>query len=55
MKIMFFVYLCYSDISEELLGRCLYTSQSEEPDLLIRTSGEVRLSDFLLWQVFAFF
>ncbi|XP_045196592.2 dehydrodolichyl diphosphate synthase complex subunit DHDDS-like [Mercenaria mercenaria] len=39
-----------SDISEELLEKCLYTNQSCHPDLLIRTSGEVRLSDFLLWQ-----
>ncbi|XP_052807996.1 dehydrodolichyl diphosphate synthase complex subunit DHDDS-like [Mya arenaria] len=39
-----------TDVSEELLERCLYTNQSVEPDLLIRTSGEVRLSDFLLWQ-----
>ncbi|XP_006631578.2 dehydrodolichyl diphosphate synthase complex subunit DHDDS [Lepisosteus oculatus] len=39
-----------SDVSESLLGKCLYTSNSPDPDLLIRTSGEVRLSDFLLWQ-----
>ena len=39
-----------SDISEELLERCLYTRGSRDPDLLVRTSGEVRLSDFLLWQ-----
>ncbi|XP_071801029.1 dehydrodolichyl diphosphate synthase complex subunit DHDDS-like [Asterias amurensis] len=39
-----------SDISEGLLEKCLYTSQSPDPDLLVRTSGEVRLSDFLLWQ-----
>jgi ditrans,polycis-polyprenyl diphosphate synthase len=39
-----------SDISESLLERCLYSSKSKPPDLLIRTSGEVRLSDFLLWQ-----
>lgn len=39
-----------SDICEDLLEKCLYTNQSSDPDLLIRTSGEVRLSDFLLWQ-----
>ena len=40
-----------SDISEELLQQCLYTSKSQDPDLIVRTSGECRLSDFLLWQV----
>ncbi|KAM4796383.1 dehydrodolichyl diphosphate synthase complex subunit DHDDS [Rhinophrynus dorsalis] len=39
-----------SDVSESLLDHCLYTANSPDPDLLIRTSGEVRLSDFLLWQ-----
>uniref|UniRef100_A0A2C9JCA4 Alkyl transferase n=1 Tax=Biomphalaria glabrata TaxID=6526 RepID=A0A2C9JCA4_BIOGL len=39
-----------SDISEELLEKCLYTSHSSPVDLLIRTSGETRLSDFLLWE-----
>jgi len=39
-----------SDINEELIEHCLYTSQCKPVDLLIRTSGEVRLSDFLLWQ-----
>ncbi|KAF6776345.1 hypothetical protein AHF37_03949 [Paragonimus kellicotti] len=39
-----------SDISPELLSGCLYTRLSRPLDLLIRTSGEVRLSDFLLWQ-----
>ncbi|XP_010146926.1 PREDICTED: dehydrodolichyl diphosphate synthase isoform X3 [Eurypyga helias] len=39
-----------SDVSESLLDKCLYTNNSPDPDLLIRTSGEVRLSDFLLWQ-----
>ncbi|KAJ8405006.1 hypothetical protein AAFF_G00329270 [Aldrovandia affinis] len=39
-----------SDVSESLLSKCLYSSSSPDPDLLIRTSGEVRLSDFLLWQ-----
>lgn len=44
-------FLCVSDVSEVLLSQCLYSSNSPNPDLLIRTSGEVRLSDFLLWQV----
>jgi len=39
-----------SDINEELIESCFYTSQCRPVDLLIRTSGEVRLSDFLLWQ-----
>ncbi|KAH9504932.1 hypothetical protein Btru_061091 [Bulinus truncatus] len=39
-----------SDISEELLEKCLYTCHSSPVDLLIRTSGELRLSDFLLWE-----
>ncbi|XP_039663042.1 dehydrodolichyl diphosphate synthase complex subunit DHDDS [Perca fluviatilis] len=39
-----------NDVSEPLLSECLYSSNSPNPDLLIRTSGEVRLSDFLLWQ-----
>ncbi|VDI33933.1 ditrans,polycis-polyprenyl diphosphate synthase, partial [Mytilus galloprovincialis] len=39
-----------SDVSEALLEKSLYTGNSPNPDLLVRTSGEVRLSDFLLWQ-----
>ncbi|XP_045638101.1 dehydrodolichyl diphosphate synthase complex subunit DHDDS isoform X4 [Ursus americanus] len=39
-----------NDVSESLLDKCLYTNHSPQPDILIRTSGEVRLSDFLLWQ-----
>lgn len=39
------------DISDNLIRRCMYTGQSSDPDLLVRTSGESRLSDFLLWQV----
>ena len=38
------------DVTESLLDRTLYTNKSPDPDLLIRTSGETRLSDFLLWQ-----
>ncbi|KAH0631189.1 hypothetical protein JD844_005391 [Phrynosoma platyrhinos] len=39
-----------SDVSESLIDKCLYSSKSPHPDILIRTSGEVRLSDFMLWQ-----
>ncbi|PSN14143.1 isoprenyl transferase [filamentous cyanobacterium CCT1] len=39
------------DISEELFGRHLYTAEISDPDLLIRTSGEMRISNFLLWQL----
>lgn len=39
------------DINENLISNCLYTNDSPDPDLLIRTSGEVRFSDFLMWQI----
>ncbi|MDL4840095.1 isoprenyl transferase [Aquibacillus rhizosphaerae] len=38
------------DINEEMFGNYLYTGDLRDPDLLIRTSGEIRLSNFLLWQ-----
>jgi undecaprenyl diphosphate synthase len=38
-------------ISEEMISRFLYTSGIPDPDLLIRTSGEMRVSNFLLWQI----
>ena len=38
-------------ITEEDIRRHLYTSDMPDPDLLIRTSGEMRLSNFLLWQI----
>ncbi|HEX3234609.1 MAG TPA: isoprenyl transferase [Gemmatimonadales bacterium] len=40
-----------TDIDEESLGRRLYTAPWPDPDLLIRTSGEMRISNFLLWQL----
>ncbi|MFO7738673.1 MAG: isoprenyl transferase [Desulfatiglandaceae bacterium] len=40
-----------ADISEQLVSSCLYTAGMPEPDLLIRTSGEYRISNFLLWQI----
>lgn len=38
-------------ITEELFGRYLQTAEIGDPDLLIRTSGEKRISNFLLWQI----
>ena len=39
------------DISETHVSRALYTGGIPDPDLLIRTSGEMRISNFLLWQI----
>lgn len=39
------------DLTEDLFARYLYTADIPCPDLLIRTSGEMRVSNFLLWQV----
>lgn len=38
------------EVTEGLIGRYLYTSDCPDPDLIIRTSGEFRTSNFLLWQ-----
>ena len=38
-------------INEDTIAQHLYTSASSDPDLLIRTSGEMRLSNFMLWQL----
>jgi undecaprenyl diphosphate synthase len=38
-------------VDEELIAAHLYTGSSPAPDLLIRTSGEMRISNFLLWQI----
>lgn len=37
-------------VDEELFGRYLYTAGMPDPDLIIRTGGEMRLSNFLIWQ-----
>lgn len=39
-----------SDVSEELVSSYLYTKDTADPDLIIRTGGELRLSNFLIWQ-----
>lgn len=40
-----------NNINEDLLAKYLYTADLPDPDLLIRTSGEMRISNFLLWQL----
>ena len=40
-----------AEISESTLNAALYTAGMPDPDLLIRTAGEMRLSNFLLWQI----
>ena len=40
-----------NSINEECFANRLYTSGIPDPDLLIRTSGEMRVSNFLLWQI----
>ena len=42
--------LSIDDVNEEIIGKNLYTGGLEDPNLIIRTSGEERLSGFLLWQ-----
>jgi undecaprenyl diphosphate synthase len=43
--------LAPADVDAETITRHLYTRDIPDPDLLIRTSGELRLSNFLLWQL----
>jgi undecaprenyl diphosphate synthase len=43
--------LAVEDVDEDALAARLYTAGVPDPDLLVRTSGEMRLSNFLLWQV----
>ena len=40
-----------NELDETLFAEFLYTSGQPDPDLLIRTSGEMRVSNFLLWQI----
>ncbi len=41
----------YEEITEDTFANSLYTAGMPDPDLLIRTSGEYRISNFLLWQI----
>ncbi|MGL4511559.1 MAG: isoprenyl transferase [Lacipirellulaceae bacterium] len=43
--------LAVEEIDERALGAALYTEGRPDPDLLIRTAGELRVSNFLLWQI----
>jgi undecaprenyl diphosphate synthase len=38
------------ELTEESLGGALYTDGCPDPDLIVRTGGEMRISNFLLWQ-----
>ncbi|HRZ94790.1 MAG TPA: polyprenyl diphosphate synthase, partial [Candidatus Paceibacterota bacterium] len=40
-----------AEINEQVVAQHLYTRHLPDPDLLIRTSGELRVSNFLLWQI----
>ncbi len=40
-----------AEINEQIISQNLYTHNMPDPDLLIRTSGEMRISNFLLWQI----
>ena len=40
-----------TDITEETISKHLYTAKIPDPDLLIRTGGEMRVSNYLLWQI----
>lgn len=42
--------LSVENITEKTLNKAMYSAGLEDPDILFRTSGEIRLSDFLLWQ-----
>ena len=50
VKHMLYDNISPDDVTEELLSRYMYTSGAPDPDLIIRTSGEFRTSNFLIWQ-----
>lgn len=50
-KIISKVHISSENLNEETFSQFLYTADLPEPDLLIRTSGEMRISNFLLWQL----
>ncbi|MBV9670301.1 MAG: isoprenyl transferase [Acidobacteriales bacterium] len=43
--------IAINDIDEQAISRKLYTGNLPDPDLLVRTSGELRISNYLLWQI----
>ncbi len=43
--------IAVEEIDEDVVSAHLYTAGAEDPDLLIRTAGELRVSNFLLWQI----
>ena len=43
--------LAIEDITESVISQSLTTKEIPDPDLIVRTSGELRISNFLLWQV----
>ena len=43
-------HLCPEDLTEEDIASRLYTKEIPDPDMIIRTAGEMRLSNFLIWQ-----
>lgn len=43
--------LAYDELDEQVVSAYLYTVGMRDPDLLIRTAGEMRISNFLLWQI----
>ena len=51
LKLLFKLVVSMLVINEELINKYLYTSKIPDPDLLIRTGGEMRVSNFLLWQI----